>query len=197
MLKIVRQNKINMVIYYFGDIMNIDVIKVGRLRCNCYILDIDNNVLIIDPWDEFNKIDKVIDGRNVIGIIITQHQFDHVGAVDDILKKYKTVVYDRNNLKEGINKIDKFIFEVIYTPGHKEDLITLYFKKEKCMFCGDFIFKDSIGRCDLDGGNTLEMMKSIDKIKKYDKDIIIYPGHGISTTLGYEINNNPYFNNYI
>ena len=197
MLKIVRQNKINMVIYYLGDIMNIDVIKVGRLRCNCYILDIDNNVLIIDPGDEFNKIDKVIDGRNVIGIIITHHHFDHVGAVDDILKKYKTVVYDRNNLKEGINKIDKFIFEVIYTPGHKEDLITLYFKKEKVMFCGDFIFKDSIGRCDLEGSNVSDMEKSIDKIKKYDRDTIIYPGHGKETSLGYEIDNNVYFRGII
>ena len=41
------------------------------------------------------------------------------------------------------------------------------------------------------------MMKSIDKIKKYDKDITIYPGHGDKTTLGYEISNNPYFNDYL
>ena len=61
------------------------------------------------------------------------------------------------------------------------------------MFSGDFIFKDSIGRWDLPGGNMNEMIKSIDKIKMYPKDIVIYPGHGEETTLGYEINNNPYF----
>ena len=65
------------------------------------------------------------------------------------------------------------------------------------MFCGDFIFKDSIGRCDLSGGNIIEMLKSINKIKEYPKDITIYPGHGTKTTLGYEINNNPYFKEYM
>ena len=177
--------------------MNIESIKVGYLKCNCYILNIDNNVLIIDPGDESNKIIKAIDNRKVVGIIITHHHFDHIGAVDSLIDKYHVKVYDKNNLSEGINKIAKFIFEVIYTPGHKEDLITIYFKEDKVMFCGDFIFKDSIGRCDLPGGNISDMMKSIDKIKKYDKDIIIYPGHGNITSLGYEINNNPYFNDYI
>ena len=177
--------------------MKIENIQVGYLKCNCYLLDIDGNVLIIDPGDEADKIIKLIGKRNVKGIIVTHHHKDHDGAVDKLNDIYHTQVYDRYNLSEGENKIGNFIFDVIYTPGHKEDLITLYFKKEKCMFCGDFIFKDSIGRCDLAGGNVHDMMKSIDKIKKYDKDIIIYPGHGISTTLRYEINNNPYFNNYI
>ena len=90
-------------------------------------------------------------------------------------------------------KTDKFKFEVIYTPGHKEDAITIYFKENKCMFCGDFIFRDSIGRCDLHGGDIKEMLESIKKIKKYDKDTVIYPGHGDKTTLEYEINNNMYF----
>ena len=53
------------------------------------------------------------------------------------------------------------------------------------MFTGDFLFKESIGRCDL-GGNIKDMKDSINKIKKYDKNIIIYPGHGDSTTLGEE-----------
>ena len=177
--------------------MNIESIKVGYLRCNCYILDIDGNVLIIDPGDESDNIIKKINNRKVVGIIITHHHFDHIGAVDSLIDKYHVKVYDKNNLSEGMNTIDRFNFEVIYTPGHKEDLITIYFKEDKCMFCGDFIFKDSIGRCDLSGGNTIDMMKSIDKIKKYDKGITIYPGHGEITTLRYEINNNPYFNNYL
>ena len=65
------------------------------------------------------------------------------------------------------------------------------------MFCGDFIFKDSIGRCDLPGGNITEMLNSINKIKEYPKDTTIYSGHGAKTTLGYEINNNPYFKEYM
>ena len=177
--------------------MKIDKIVVGKLRCNCYILSINNDVLVIDPGSESNKIIKAIGNRNVIGIIITHNHFDHVGAVYDLVKKYHVTVYDNNNLSEGINQIGKFKFEVIYTPGHKDDLITIYFKQFKAMFCGDFIFKDSIGRCDLEGGNVCDMMNSINKIRQYETNTIIYPGHGEFTTLGYEINNNPYFNDYL
>lgn len=173
--------------------MKIECIPVGYLKCNCYILDIDNKVIVIDPGDESNKIIDKIANRYVLGIIITHHHFDHIGAIDDIVNKYNTKVYDRYNLLEGKNKIANFIFDVIYTPGHKEDAITLYFKKDKIMFVGDFIFKDSIGRCDLKGGSSIDMFKSIEKIMKYDKDIVIYPGHGSITTLEHEINNNKYF----
>jgi glyoxylase-like metal-dependent hydrolase (beta-lactamase superfamily II) len=174
--------------------MKIEKVVVGKLKCNCYILSINDKVLVIDPGDNFKKIDEVINGRNIVGIIVTHHHFDHDGAVNDITSKYNTKVYDINNLSEGDNKIDCFKFEVIYTPGHKDDLITIYFKNNRAMFCGDFIFKDGVGRCDLDGGNISLMIDSIDRIKLYDKDIVIYPGHGEATTLGYEINNNVFFN---
>ena len=177
--------------------MKIDKIVVGSLRCNCYVLSIDDEVLVIDPGDDGDKIINIIGNRKVIGVIITHYHFDHIGAVNDLKIKYNTTVYDRKNLSEGINNIGKFKFEVIYTPGHKEDLITLLFNENRVMFCGDFIFKDSIGRCDLDGGSISDMMMSINKIKKYDTDIIIYPGHGEKTSLGYEINNNPYFKEYL
>ena len=103
------------------------------------------------------------------------------------------MVYDKNNMIEGENEIGEFSFDVLYTPGHKDDCITIYFKKDRIMFCGDFIFRNSVGRCDLPGGNIGDMIKSINKIKEYDDDIVIYPGHGDSTTIGYEKNNNIYF----
>ena len=60
------------------------------------------------------------------------------------------------------------------------------------MFIGDFIFKESIGRTDLPGGDSKEMEQSIEKIKKYDPTIIIYPGHDEESTLGDEFKNNPF-----
>ena len=54
------------------------------------------------------------------------------------------------------------------------------------MFTGDFIFKDGIGRTDL-GGNNFDMINSINKISKYNKDIKIYPGHGDPSILGTEL----------
>ena len=60
------------------------------------------------------------------------------------------------------------------------------------MFTGDFLFKGSIGRTDLETGNDLEMQESIDKIKEYSSNYRVYPGHGDTTTLIDEFNNNIY-----
>lgn len=164
--------------------MKIDRVIVGNLETNCYILSIKNKCIVIDPGDEYDKIKKRIGNKEVIGVIITHYHFDHIGALNNF---DKNLIYDINNLVEKENKISDFNFEVIYTPGHKEDSITIYFKKEKVMFTGDFIFKDGIGRIDLPGGNYKDMLKSLEKIKKYDKDIIVYPGHGDKTILYNEI----------
>ena len=161
--------------------MKIDRVIVGDLQTNCYVLSIDNNCLVIDPGDEYNKIKKVIDNKKVVGVLITHNHFDHVGAI-----KYFNNIYDHQNLKEGINNIGEFSFEVIYTPGHTDDSIVIYFKKDRVMFVGDFIFKDGVGRTDL-GGDYHDLVSSIKKISKYDKDITIYPGHGDCTKLGGEI----------
>ena len=60
------------------------------------------------------------------------------------------------------------------------------------LFIGDFIFKGSIGRCDLPGGSEDDMRESILKIMNYDDDITLYPGHYEITNLGEEKKNNPY-----
>ena len=60
------------------------------------------------------------------------------------------------------------------------------------MIVGEFIFKDSIGRCDLEYANIHDMKLSLEKIKEYDDDIKIYSGHGEDTTIGYEKENNYY-----
>ena len=154
--------------------MEINRVVVGPLNTNCYILNIGNKCIVIDPGDEYEKIKKIIDDNEVIGVIVTHYHFDHIGAL-----KYfdKNLILDKNNLEEKEYNLDKFNFEIIYTPGHKEDSITIYFKKDKIMFTGDFIFKGTIGRTDLEGGNYLDMINSLNKIKKYNKDIKIYPGH--------------------
>ena len=173
--------------------MKIEKVIVGPIETNCYILNKNNHILIIDPGDEFNKISSKINNYIVDGIIITHYHFDHIGALEELKNKYQTKVYDYSNLNEGVNKIGDFTFNVLYTPGHKEDLITIIFNEEKVMFVGDFIFKNSIGRTDLPGGNMNEMIKSINKIKEYSDNFIIYPGHGPSTTLKAEKRYNPFF----
>lgn len=172
--------------------MKIEKIEVGYLQTNCYILVKNNNCLIIDPGDEADKIIAKVGNLNVVGIIITHYHFDHIGALNNIKNKYNVEVYDINNLDEKEYKIDDFIFEVIYTKGHHNTCISIYFKEEKVMFTGDFLFKESIGRTDLETGDILEMKNSLEKIKKYLQDIKIYPGHGETSTLEYEFINNIY-----
>lgn len=161
--------------------MIIDKVVVGILEENTYILSINNDVIVIDPGDEYNKIKRYINSKNVVGVLITHRHFDHIGALDNF---NDILIYDKSNLNEGTHTLGNFNFEVIYTPGHKEDAITFYFKDYNVMFTGDFIFKGAIGRTDLPGGNMESMINSLNKMRSYNKDIIIYPGHGDKTTLG-------------
>ncbi len=173
--------------------MKIEFLKLGYLQTNCYFLIKNNKVLLIDPADEFEKIKRKLEGLDLVGVIVTHHHFDHIGALDEVLENYQVNLYDFSNLKEGNNKIGDFEFEVIYTPGHTDDSITIFFPKEKVMFAGDFIFKNSIGRTDLPSGNYEEMLKSISKIKEYP-NVIIYPGHDEKTSLEYEKKYNEFLN---
>lgn len=164
--------------------MKIIKLPVGDYQANCYILVIDNECLIVDPGDEAFKIKEITNKYNIKAILITHHHFDHVGALNEF-SEYP--IYDFKK-GEGVFEISKFKFEIINTKGHKEDCVSFLFDKD--MFTGDFLFKETIGRTDFDGSNHNEMLKSLDKIKKYNKEIKIHPGHGDSSTLAHEFNNN-------
>ena len=183
--------------------MEISKVEVGYLEENCYLIKKDNNGIIVDPGDEIDKILEMIKDTKILGVLITHAHFDHVGALDELLKKYDVPVYYHNvnkelnyetlvDVEEKDYSLNNINFKVIYTPGHRNDSITYYFYEEDIMFTGDFLFYQSIGRTDLKYGNDLEMKDSLKKIKTYDDDITIYPGHGIRTNLGFEKENNMY-----
>ena len=173
--------------------MEIKRVVVGELEENCYVLINNDDCLVIDPGAEFNKIKDVIGNRNVLGVLITHNHFDHVGALNDVLEYYNTKKYDFNNLDEGECQLGSFKFDVVYNPGHTNDSISFYFKEDRIMFVGDFIFLESIGRCDLAGGDFSKMEQSIDKLTTIKDNITLYPGHGIKTTLDYEKRYNSFF----
>ena len=164
--------------------MKIERLVVGSLEENCYIVTKNNKTIIIDPGDEASKIIDACQGKNVVGILITHHHFDHIGALRELEDYFK--------IKESKDVLD-IGMEVIKTPGHSSDSVSYYFKDEKVMFVGDFIFLNSIGRCDLPTGSDVDMQKSLDLISNYSDDIVLYPGHGGSTKLGYEKNNFKYY----
>ena len=174
--------------------MKISVVVVGNLQTNCYILERGDSVFIIDPGDNAELISSNISSdKRVLGIIITHSHDDHTGASLDLLNKYKTRLYNGHNLSEGNHVIENFSFDVIKTPGHMDDSISIYFKEDKVMFVGDFIFKGGIGRTDMIGSSPFDMKQSIKKILKYPSDITLMPGHFGVTVLANEIENLNYF----
>ncbi len=172
--------------------MDTQCVVTGYLDENCYVLKKNNTCLVVDPGDDFFKIKEAIGDCKILGVLITHSHADHIGALRNFLTKRSIKIFKRSNLEEKEYSIGDFHFECIYTPGHSKDSVTFYFKDSNEMFIGDFIFKDSIGRCDLPGGSDSEMRESIQKILQYSDDIKLYPGHYDSTTLGDEKKHNPF-----
>lgn len=84
-------------------------------------------------------------------------------------------------------------FQVIATPGHTPGGICFYCAEENAIFCGDSLFRFSIGRTDLPGSNGQALIQSLSqKVLTLPAQTVAYPGHGPSTTIGEEQINNPY-----
>ena len=177
--------------------IEIKSMTLGMVATNCYLIINKENkeALLVDPADNALRISNVIEenGCTLKAILLTHGHFDHIGALRNFLTKRSIKIFKKSNLEEKEYNIGDFTFKCIYTPGHSADSVTFYFEEEKAMFVGDFIFKGSIGRCDLPTGDEKKMTESIQKIKTYSGDIEIYNGHGDKTTLKEEIENNIYF----
>ncbi|MBV9768751.1 MAG: MBL fold metallo-hydrolase [Bryobacterales bacterium] len=84
-------------------------------------------------------------------------------------------------------------FYVLDTPGHTQGSISLWIPAENKLVAGDTLFRDSIGRTDLPGGNSRQILRSIhDKLLPLDDTVVVIPGHGPNTTIGRERRRNPF-----
>jgi glyoxylase-like metal-dependent hydrolase (beta-lactamase superfamily II) len=94
--------------------------------------------------------------------------------------------------KERLN-IARFTIEILYTPGHSPDHCSFYFKEQALLISGDALFRESIGRTDLYKGDFDVLKESIQqKLFTLPKQTLVYPGHGPNTSIGHEIESNPY-----
>lgn len=155
-------------------------------------------------------------------IVLTHAHFDHIGAVDDVRKAYSIPVYLHKDeeewltepsfngsgrfprtpivtsppdafIVEGTMDVGSFTFDVFHTPGHSPGSTTLIFKESGLIISGDVLFNQGIGRTDLYGGNTEQLITSIQtKVFQLDDTFTVYPGHGNPTTIGSEKVNNPF-----
>ncbi len=84
-------------------------------------------------------------------------------------------------------------FHILHTPGHTQGSISLWIPAENKLIAGDTLFRDSIGRTDLPGGDGRQILRSIhNKLLTLPADAIVIPGHGPSTTIGHEKDRNPF-----
>ena len=182
---------------------------------NYLIIDeVSHDAALIDcsSYTIFDDINQVLQENNakLKYILLTHGHFDHVAGLRPSSTK---VVMHKNDLKwlNSVNmylpafgmsditipEIDIFIddndilklgdkeIKVIHTPGHTQGGVCYYI--DKMLFSGDTIFRESVGRCDLDGGDFDQIVESIkNKIYSLPDDTIIYPGHGQDTTVGWE-----------
>jgi len=180
--------------------------------------------LIIDPGGISRELDEQINKlglENIKYIILTHGHFDHIrkvarykkltGAqvvanVDEIpliedeennLSKRYTKGVDCFEVEKQLNDGDEFLLgetkiKMISTPGHTKGCAC--FIVEDCIFSGDTLMKDCIGRCDLPTGNQEDMINSLQKLSNFKTNYKIYPGHGEETSLKYEKGSNLYLN---
>ncbi|MCO7176513.1 MBL fold metallo-hydrolase [Sporolactobacillus kofuensis] len=94
---------------------------------------------------------------------------------------------------KGHLSIGPFSCEFRHTPGHSPGGVSYYFEKERTLFCGDTLFQGSIGRTDQYGGDTEQLLMSIDRqVLTLPDETVVCPGHGSVTTIGKEEGSNPF-----
>ncbi|PHO08629.1 MBL fold metallo-hydrolase [Malaciobacter canalis] len=176
---------------------------MGDYQTNCYIITIDDKELIIDPgvnataWVKYHV-------KNPIAILNTHGHFDHVWSNKELSDDLNIKIYcpkDDNFMLEKdpyalgmtpscadilVEHDQEFDFDGIkvkfhHFPGHTPGCSAI--EIEDNLFSGDFIFNNTIGRCDFPFSSPQDMKKSINKILKWDRNIRIHPGHGPKTTL--------------
>ncbi|MDD5432175.1 MAG: MBL fold metallo-hydrolase [Candidatus Omnitrophica bacterium] len=183
-----------------------------------------SKAIIIDPGAQERRIQKVLDKHKLTPafIVNTHGHYDHIGCDDkfgvkvyvhkldsEMLKNpqlnfsaFFSIPYSVNSeieeLEEGsLLELDDLQLKVLHIPGHSKGGIALLMLKPEgsnIVFTGDSLFRHSIGRSDLNGGNEDLLKKNIkEKLLALPPETIVYPGHGDSTTISEEINNNPFF----
>lgn len=161
----------------------------------------------------------------VEAILITHCHFDHIGAVAAVHRATGAPVYCPELERAVLANIDDYVppslpfgpfesyeadltvaggevlqladltFDVRFTPGHSPGHVSYAVRDEAAIFSGDVLFRGSVGRTDLPGGDWPTLLRSIESlIDEFSGETVVYPGHMGVTTLGDERRSNPFLN---
>lgn len=101
--------------------------------------------------------------------------------------------YDEKLADGDVVSVGELRFEVLHTPGHCPGLVCFHEPRAKVVFCGDLVFQGSIGRVDLPGASPAAMRASLTRfLEALEDEVVVYPGHMGSTTVGSERHSNPF-----
>lgn len=201
--------------------MKIKTFVLGVMQTNCYIVSNDeNHCMIIDPGAQGKKVAKYLEENELVldAILLTHGHFDHIGAVDYLYDKYHCPIYIHHediemltNSRLNLSYLEKpfslsapvtpasehmeisgFKICWFHLPGHCPGASMIYLEDENVIFSGDVLFNGSIGRFDFPNSSKYDTLTSIEKIKTFNFDATLCPGHGPSSTLKSELLSNPY-----
>lgn len=181
--------------------------------------------VLVDPGGDADDIIDIISTRGfkVKQIVITHAHLDHILACNELEKYTRAEIYynpndrqlwlslklqcffvgianpphikpPKNALAHG-DSLQVRNGRVLHTPGHTQGSLCFYFEQDKLVCTGDTLFAGSIGRTDLPGGNTEQILASLrDVLLVLPEDTRVIPGHGEETTIGKEKRENPFVN---
>ena len=160
-------------------------------------------------------------GFTVAAILLTHGHFDHIWGLEELkeLSGAKVYAYEEEkevcenasvNVSKGAGRpceitADEYVkdgatisvagmnCQLIATPGHTKGSCCYCFEEEGILISGDTLFQESVGRTDLPTGSMSALVRSVkEKLMVLPADVKVYPGHGESTTIGYEKEYNPF-----
>jgi glyoxylase-like metal-dependent hydrolase (beta-lactamase superfamily II) len=199
----------------------VDPFVLGPFRSNCYVVRSERGApeaVVIDPGDDPTelRLELARMGTRTAGILVTHTDVDHIGGVAalaegaaadvwapsgevDALRTGETrggmrvTPHDPAHTVSGGDQVTVagITFDVLDVPGHSPGHVA--FLADGQLFSGDLLFAGSVGRADLPGGDWETLLDSVRSLLgRLPADTVIHPGHGPATTLGRELQSNPF-----
>lgn len=157
---------------------------VKLINTHCHLDHICGNKFVADTWNlklEASLLDAYNLPRSVEAGKMYNMPIEPSPDIEIDLKEGDVITWGKSSLS------------ILFTPGHSAGSLSFYNKENNILIAGDVLFRMSIGRTDLPGGDFDTLINTIKtKLFVLPKDTIVYSGHGEETTIGYEMKNNPF-----